>query len=86
MKIDRYTKVVLTIIAGCLLWMSFVKKAPNAKALQDTGNPRFTISAAGNEQVGLRAYRTNVYTGQMDICSFDEGCLPIKNSKVFLTR
>jgi hypothetical protein len=34
MTIDRYTKAVLTVIAGCLLWMCVMGTAPGVSAQQ----------------------------------------------------
>ncbi len=77
MKTDPYMRVILTIIAACLVWMSLNGiPAPTARAQSD----RFAISAAGD--TFLRAYRVNVNTGEMDICSFEKGCRPIPGSRV----
>lgn len=78
MRIDRYTKVLLTIIAACLIWIS-INSIAEVKA--ETERPRFAISAAGAEFF-LRAYRVDVYTGEMDICSLEKGCKPIPDSRV----
>ena len=78
MRIDRYTKLLLTIIAVCLIWIC-VGRQPGAQAQAE--RPRFTISAAGG-QFFLRAYRINVYTGEMDLCSLEKGCMPIPDTRV----
>lgn len=78
MIIDRYTKVLLTLIVVCLIWIS-MSRMPGAQA--QTDRPRFAISAAGGEFF-LRAYRIDVYTGEMDICSLEKGCKPIPGSRV----
>ena len=77
MRIDRYTKVLLTIIAVCLIWIC-VGREPGARAQAE--RPRFAISAAGAEFF-LRAYRIDVYTGEMDICSLEKGCRPIPGTR-----
>ena len=77
MKTDRYTKVVLTIMPACLVWVS-LNGVPTPTAQAQSG--RFAISAAGHNF--LRAYRVNVNTGEMDICSYEKGCKPIPGSRV----
>ena len=77
MKVDRYTKLVLTIIAACLVWICF-NGIPTATA--QAQNDRFAISAAGH--TFLRAYRLNVSTGEIDLCSLENGCKPIPGSRV----
>jgi hypothetical protein len=37
MNTDRYTKAVLTVIAGCLLWICAMGVAPRVEAQQTTG-------------------------------------------------
>jgi hypothetical protein len=37
MNTDRYTKAVLTVIAGCLLWICAMGVAPRVEAQQSTG-------------------------------------------------
>ena len=77
MKVDRYTKLVLTIIAACLVWIC-LNGIPAATA--QAQNDRFAISAAGH--TFLRAYRLNVSTGEIDLCSLENGCKPIPGSRV----
>jgi len=77
MNLDRYTNLVLTIIAAALVWMCLNGvRSPAARAQSN----RFAISAAGN--TFLRAYRLNVNTGEIDICSLEKGCTPIPDSRV----
>lgn len=77
MKPDRFTKAVLTIIAACLVWIC-LNGIPSASARAQSD--RFAISAAGH--TFLRAYRLNVNTGEVDICSLEKGCKPIPGSRV----
>ncbi len=77
MNTDRYTKAILTIIAGCLAWVCLNGiPTPNVRAQ----TKRFAISAAGH--MFLRAYRLDVNTGEIDICSYEKGCKPIPGSRV----
>ncbi len=77
MKPDRYTKALLALIAGCLVWIC-LNDVPTASARAQ--GERFAISAAGD--TFLRAYRLNVHTGEIDSCSFEKGCRPIPDSRV----
>ncbi len=77
MNADRYTKIIFTIIAGSLVWICIRGiPGPNVQAQTD----RFAIAAA--RHTFLRAYRLNVNSGEIDICSLENGCKPIPDSRI----
>ena len=54
MNVDRYTKAVLTVIAGCLLWMCVMGTAPGLQAQRrDREDPEAPLT-----QVDLKQIRT----------------------------
>jgi hypothetical protein len=60
MNIDRYTKVVLTIIAGCLLWMCLMSVGGRVQAQSQPQPPNSRNNAGAAQPVII------VGTGTMD--------------------
>jgi hypothetical protein len=56
MKIDRYTKIILTIIAGCMLWGDFLRPIPNVPIVH-AGKEIFDVNI---EKVGGRSVFWNL--------------------------
>lgn len=60
MNVDRYTKLVLTVIAGCLLWMcvmgsgtSLAAQAPHQKILNTPVQPVVIVGTGTLDQAGM---------------------------------
>ena len=51
MKVDLYTKVILTVIAGCLLWHSIKPVVIPAQAVASNGIQKVDISQIGGVSV-----------------------------------
>jgi len=74
MKIDLYTKAVLTVIASCLIWICVNGATPVARAQAGPPQPTPVIMVDGNgvpiyQQQGLRVHLVNdtgtsIYTAQ----------------------
>ena len=64
MKIDLYTKTVLTVIAMCLLWMCVDGATPavGAQAAKVTPTPVVLVDANGNPIYGADGLRMNMGT------------------------
>lgn len=67
MKLDRYTKLILTVIATSLAWLALSQRSEPTAFAQAGRYGRYAI-AAGSGGVSPGVYRLDTATGDLQFC------------------